>query len=51
MEGRMEGRLEGKMEGKLEEQLRIARNMKSAGIAADAIAAVTGLPMDEVEKL
>ncbi len=50
-EGRMEGRLEGKMEGKLEEQLRIARNMKSAGIAADAIAAVTGLPMDEVEKL
>ncbi len=51
MEGRLEGRLEGKMEGKLEEQLRIARNMKSAGIAADAIAAVTGLPMDEVEKL
>ncbi len=50
-EGRMEGRLEGKMEGRLEEQLRIARNMKSAGIAADAIAAVTGLPMDEVEKL
>lgn len=63
MEGREEGRIEGRIEGReegmkegmergwKEEQLKIARNMKGAGIGLEAIVAVTGLTLEEVENL
>ena len=42
-----EGRTEGKMEGKME----VAKAMKSKGLPASDIAALTGLPENEINKL
>jgi len=39
----MEGRIEGKIE--------VARNLKSAGVAAELIITATGLSKEEVEKI
>ena len=51
LEGKKEGRMEGKKEGKLEGVKEIARKSKLEGIPVDTIARVTGLSVDEVEKL
>ena len=50
-EGREEGREEGRAEGREEERLATARKMKSRGISFDVICDVTGLAVDQVEKL
>lgn len=50
-EGRMEGRMEGIAEGRMEERLKNAKGMKNLGITSDKIAAITGLPLEDIEKL
>jgi predicted transposase/invertase (TIGR01784 family) len=47
----IEGKTEGKMEGIIEGKIEVARNLKSAGVAADLIIAATGLSKEEVEKI
>ncbi|MEA5550588.1 Rpn family recombination-promoting nuclease/putative transposase [Anabaena cylindrica UHCC 0172] len=49
--GKAQGKLEGKAEGKAEEKTRIALNMLNSGIAIDLIAQVTGLSLEEIQKL
>ena len=50
-EGREEGREEGKQEGKQEEKIENARTMKSLNISADIIHQVTGLSLEEIDRL
>lgn len=50
-EGRKEGREEGREEGKQEEKIENARTMKSLNISADIIHQVTGLPLEEIDRL
>ena len=50
-EGRAEGREEGRVEGREEEQIRIARNLKLAGVDIDTILNATGLDKETVDKL
>jgi hypothetical protein len=50
-EGREEGRIEGREEGKDEERLRIARNLRSFGLDDAAIAATTGLTLEELKDI
>ena len=50
-EGRKEGREEGKQEGKQEEKIENARTMKSLNISADIIHQVTGLSLEEIDRL
>lgn len=50
-EGRVEGHAEGRAEGIAEEKRNNARNMKSAGISVTTIRQITGLPIEEIEKL
>lgn len=50
-EGRQEGREEGKQEGRQEEQINIARRMLVKGLSIEQISDVTGLSVDEVQKL
>jgi len=49
--GKLEGKAEGKVEGKVEEKIQIVRAMKLEGDNADKIARVTGLSLDEINKL
>ena len=46
-----EGMAKGKAEGKAERQIEIARAMLSEGASATFIAKVTGLTIEEIEKL
>lgn len=50
-EGREEGREEGRQEGRQEEKIENARTMKSLNISADIIHQVTGLPLEEIDRL
>jgi predicted transposase/invertase (TIGR01784 family) len=47
-EGRTEGLAEGLAEGRDQERLRIARNLKAAGLSLRMVMDATGLPMDEI---
>mgnify|MGYP002739569469 CR=1 FL=1 len=51
LRGEKRGRKEGKIEGANEEKLRIAKDMKSSGLAFDFIARFTGLTEDAVATL
>jgi len=42
---------EGKAEGKVEGKLEVARQMKLKGMDSNLISEITGLPIDEIEKL
>ena len=44
-------REEGKLEGKLEEKIEIAITMKNEEIGMETISKITGLNLDEIEKL
>ena len=46
-EGKLEGKIEGKLEGKIED----ARLMKKKGLDFILISEITGLSIDEIEKL
>ena len=48
---RLEGRAEGRAEGREVEKLDNARKMKALGIAADIIAQVTDLSVEEIDRL
>jgi len=50
-EGRMEGREEGRAEGRAEVIHEQARRMKDKGYPTSDIAEITGLPVEEIEKL
>ena len=50
-EGHAEGIVQGKAEGVIEANLEIARKMKSMGIPADQIHAITSLPTETIETL
>ena len=50
-DGKQEGRAEGLAEGIEKEKMRNAKAMKEIGIEAEKIAQVTGLPVEEIEKL
>jgi predicted transposase/invertase (TIGR01784 family) len=50
-EGREKGKEEGRKEGKKEEKFETARKMMGEGINLDVIIKVTGLSLEEVEKL
>ncbi len=45
------GREEGREEGRIETQLELAHNMKSENIPLAVIARVTGLPIEDIERL
>lgn len=47
----MEGREEGRQEGRQEEKIENARTMKSLNISADIIHQVTGLSLEEIDRL
>ena len=49
--GREEGRKEGKEEGRKEEKLLIASNAKKQGLSIKIISELTGLSIEEIEKL
>ena len=49
--GHAEGLAEGRAEGRVEEKLENARRMKSKGYPLDDIADITGLTIEEIEKL
>lgn len=42
---------DGKIEGKVERNFEIAKNMKNAGMAKEAIQQITGLSMDEIDRI
>ena len=50
-EGRAEGLAEGRAEGQAEEKTATARRMKALGLDTVLVAKVTGLPIEEIEKL
>ena len=50
-EGELKGKLEGKIEGKLEEKREIATKLISMNIPINQIAEITGLSIEEIEKL
>ncbi len=49
--GREEGREEGYMAGYSKAQFELAHNMKSENAPIDFIARVTGLPIEDIERL
>ena len=49
--GHAEGLAEGRAEGRVEEKLENARRMKSKGYPLDDIVDITGLTIEEIEKL
>lgn len=51
LEGRAEGLAEGLEKGKLEEKMENARTMKSLNISTDVIHQVTGLSIEEINRL
>ena len=50
-EGREEGRMEGREEGRMEERLKNAREMKKHGLSPDVISQISGLSVEEIDKL
>ena len=48
---KLEGRIEGRAEGREKEKLANAKGFKDAGVPIDTIAQVTGLSIEEIEKL
>ncbi|MCQ2192528.1 MAG: Rpn family recombination-promoting nuclease/putative transposase [Paludibacteraceae bacterium] len=50
-EGRAEGRAEGREEGRAETNMKNARGMKAKGMSVEDIAEITGLSIEEIEKL
>ena len=50
-EGLKEGIEKGLKEGRKEGILSVARNLRSGGMSVEAIAAVTGLSIEEIEQL
>lgn len=46
-----EGKMEGIAEGRMDERLKNAKGMKNLGIASDKIAEITGLSLEDIEKL
>ena len=46
-----EGEAKGEAKGKAEEKTRIALNMLHSGIAVDLIAQLTGLSLEQIQKL
>lgn len=50
-EGIKQGREEGREEGRENERLKIARNLKAAGLAPETIANATGLAQEQIAKL
>lgn len=51
LEGRIEGRAEGIAEGRAEEKQENARKMKAMGLTNEMIHQITGLSVEEIEKL
>jgi predicted transposase/invertase (TIGR01784 family) len=51
IEGKTEGIIEGKKEGKMEEKLELAKRALKQGMAITDIADLTGLAIEEIEKL
>jgi predicted transposase/invertase (TIGR01784 family) len=51
LKGEIKGKAEGKAEGKLEERTQIALNMLHSGISIDLIAQITGLSLEQIQKL
>jgi predicted transposase/invertase (TIGR01784 family) len=49
--GKAEGKVEGKAEGRAEEKIEIARAMLLEGDSIEKIAKITGLSIEEIEKL
>lgn len=50
-QGLEQGRAEGETAGQAAATLKLARNFKNAGIAAEVIAENTGLSLEEIAKL
>ncbi|HBX21236.1 MAG TPA: hypothetical protein DEF88_12390, partial [Porphyromonadaceae bacterium] len=50
-EGHREGRAEGHREGRVEGKIEMARNMKAEGLPLTLISKVSGLSVEEIEKL
>ena len=48
---KLEGRIEGRAEGKAEEKQENARKMKAMGLTNEMIYQITGLSVEEIEKL
>jgi predicted transposase/invertase (TIGR01784 family) len=51
VKGRSEGRAEGLSEGQKEEQKKMVINSHAAGLSAETISTITGLTIDEVNKI
>lgn len=51
LEGHLEGLAEGLAEGRAEEKLRNAQKMKAKGFSIEDIAEITGLSVEEIEKM
>ena len=51
LEGRLEGIVEGKAEGKAERSIEIAQNLKHINIPVEQIANVTGLSIEELQRI
>ena len=50
-EGRVEGLAEGRLEGERQKALEIARKLKALGQSVTEIASLTGLSLEEVERI
>jgi predicted transposase/invertase (TIGR01784 family) len=50
-EGRQEGRQEGLQEGRQEERRAIALNLLSSGMSVEQVASLTGLSLEQVQRL
>ena len=50
-EGKIEGKIEGRIEGKAEGKIEIAKKCKQKGMSLQEIADLTGLTIDEIEKI
>ena len=51
LEGRLEGKLEGKLEGRLETTTEIVKNALAMSMKAEDIIKLTGLTMEELDKI
>ena len=51
IESEAKGRTEGRIEGRSEREIEIARNMKKENLDVALIAKVTGLLLEEIERL
>jgi predicted transposase/invertase (TIGR01784 family) len=51
IEGKMEGKIEGRIEGEKAKTIEVAKKMRAAGIAKEIAQQVTGLSIDEIDKI